>query len=175
MRRRACHRSPRRPDDCRLNAPSAAERWRLAAAIGSRCRRSFRLRACCVAGEAPGNPGLCAEEIGPLAGPGAKAEIWSASLTAYLFLNFRNIAFHLTQISPIFIAIPSHSEGRFAIVTDVGTGCGGRGGGARRAALTPSSLKLRPACTKPGVAFGVDGSRTAKSCGPDAPTLASSR
>jgi len=25
------------------------------------------------------------------------------------------------------LAIPSHTEGRFAIVTDVGTGCGGRG------------------------------------------------
>jgi hypothetical protein len=44
------------------------------------------------------------------------------------------------------------SEGRFAVVTNVGAGCGGRFGVARRAALT----------------------RTAKPCGPDAPTLASS-
>ena len=38
----------------------------------------------------------------------------------------------------------------------------------------PPSLKLRRTGTKPVEAFGVDGSRTAKSCGPDAPTLASS-
>ena len=31
-----------------------------------------------------------------------------------------------TQITCISIAVPSHTEGRFAIVTDVGTGCGGR-------------------------------------------------
>jgi hypothetical protein len=49
--------------------------------------------------------------------------------------------------------IPSRSEGRFAIVTDVGTGCGGREGGARRAWLM----------------------RTAKSCGPGAPKQALSR
>jgi len=30
---------------------------------------------------------------------------------------------------------PVPHEGRFAIVTNVGAGCGGRGGGARRAAL----------------------------------------
>jgi len=44
-----------------------------------------------------------------------------------------------------------HQEGRIAIVTNVEAGCGGRGGDARRAAPT----------------------RTAKSCGPGAPTLAS--
>jgi hypothetical protein len=41
-------------------------------------------------------------------------------------------------------------EGRFAIVTNVGAGCGGRFGGA-------DERRVR---------------RTAKSCGPDAPTLA---
>ena len=32
----------------------------------------------------------------------------------------------LTQIKSISIAVPPHTEGRFAIVTDVGAGCGGR-------------------------------------------------
>jgi hypothetical protein len=35
--------------------------------------------------------------------------------------------FHTPQITSRTLAIPSHTEGRFAIVTDVGTGCGGRG------------------------------------------------
>jgi hypothetical protein len=48
---------------------------------------------------------------------------------------------------------PSHPiEGRFAIVTSVAVGCGGRG-------LRNGRVRMR---------------RTAKSCGPDAPTLASS-
>jgi hypothetical protein len=47
---------------------------------------------------------------------------------------------------------PVPIEGRFAIVTDVGAGCGGRKRRARRARRL----------------------RTAKPCGPDAPTLASS-
>jgi hypothetical protein len=37
---------------------------------------------------------------------------------------FRSLLTQITCISP---AIPSHTEGRFAIVTDVGTGCDGRG------------------------------------------------
>jgi hypothetical protein len=40
--------------------------------------------------------------------------------------------------------------------------------------LFPPSPKLRRTGTNPVEAFGADGSRTAKSCGPDAPTLASS-
>jgi hypothetical protein len=32
----------------------------------------------------------------------------------------------LPQIKSITRAVPSHTEGRFAIVTDVGTGCDGR-------------------------------------------------
>jgi hypothetical protein len=44
---------------------------------------------------------------------------------------------------------PGH-KGRFAIVTDVGMGCGGRGGGARRAAL----INLRQG-------FGGTGTRSA--------------
>jgi hypothetical protein len=63
-----------------------------------------------------------------------------------------------TQITSISIAIPSSLKGRIAIVTDVGRGmrwtrqCQAGEVRARRMAL----------------------SRTAKSCGPDAPTLASS-
>jgi hypothetical protein len=38
----------------------------------------------------------------------------------------------------------------------------------------PPSLKLRRTGASPGEAFGVDGTRTAKSCGPDTPTLVSS-
>jgi hypothetical protein len=57
-----------------------------------------------------------------------------------------------TQITCISLAIPAHTEGRFAIVTDVGLGCDGRGRRQRRGRYL----------------------RTAKSCGPDAPTLASS-
>jgi hypothetical protein len=48
--------------------------------------------------------------------------------------------------------IPAHTEGRFAIVTNVGRGCGGRG-----CAFDESAYL-----------------RTAKSCGPDASTPASS-
>jgi hypothetical protein len=33
----------------------------------------------------------------------------------------------LTQITCLFLAIPAHTEGRFAIVTNVGPGCDGRG------------------------------------------------
>ena len=50
------------------------------------------------------------------------------------------------------LTVSSHSKGRFAIVTNVGMRCGGRD---RR---FDESAALR----------------TAKSCGPDAPTLASS-
>jgi hypothetical protein len=32
----------------------------------------------------------------------------------------------LTQITSTFLAIPAHTEGRFAIVTNVGLGCDGR-------------------------------------------------
>ena len=34
---------------------------------------------------------------------------------------------HLTQITCISLAIPAHTKGRFAIVTDVRLGCDGRG------------------------------------------------
>jgi hypothetical protein len=63
-------------------------------------------------------------------------------------------AFRLTQISCISLAVPAHTKGRFAIVTNVGLGMRWT-----RVALLTRALILR----------------TVKSCGPDAPTLASSR
>jgi hypothetical protein len=64
-----------------------------------------------------------------------------------IFLFFRN------QIRCISLAVPSQTEGRFAIVTDVGNGMRWT-----QAALLTRALTLR----------------TEKTCGPDAPTLASS-
>jgi hypothetical protein len=57
---------------------------------------------------------------------------------------------------------PSHSEGRFAIVTDVGTGCGGCGGGARRAALIGLPKNFGGTVPKPpgGFAEGFCGGRS---------------
>ena len=60
--------------------------------------------------------------------------------------------FHPTQIISSSHAVPSRNEGRIAIVTDVGMGCGGRNG---------ADDERQPM-------------RTAKSCGPDASTPASS-
>jgi hypothetical protein len=57
------------------------------------------------------------------------------------------------QITSTFPRVPCPSRGAFARSSrTLGAGCGGRGGGARRVQLK----------------------RTAKSCGPDAPTLVSS-
>src|ERR1700742_44496 len=67
-------------------------------------------------------------------------------------------SFHLTQITGLSRAIPFPIEGRFAIVTDVGFGM--RWTRQRRRAAKPCGRATRL--------------RTAKSCGPDAPTLASS-
>ena len=63
-----------------------------------------------------------------------------------------NFSLFIGPKSAIYPLMSRPHEGRFAIVTDVGAGCGGREQRFRR----------------------VRGSRTAKSCGPDAPTLASS-
>jgi hypothetical protein len=57
-----------------------------------------------------------------------------------------------TQITSISFAVPSQTEGRFAIVTDVG----------------------RDAVDAGGALTNVPALRTAKSCGSDAPMLASS-
>jgi hypothetical protein len=67
------------------------------------------------------------------------------------FLNFRNFACHRTQISNISLAVLSH-RGAARDRHGRGTGCGGRKWRFRRGRQM----------------------RTAKSCGPDAPTLASS-
>jgi len=53
---------------------------------------------------------------------------------------------------------PASLEGRFATVTDVEVGCGGRAG-----------LQHDPSCGRTALV------RTAKSCGPDLPVLGSSR
>jgi hypothetical protein len=81
--------------------------------------------------------------------------------------------FPKAQITFITGAIPSHTEGRFAIVTDVGAGCDGRDSvgraGGRRAGLAvsdrtargrtmlPTSLPEPAACTRRGRIFGMDG------------------
>jgi hypothetical protein len=62
----------------------------------------------------------------------------------------KNILFFGLVETALSIGYPAPTEGRFAIVTDVGAGCGGR----RRRFDEGARL------------------RTAKSCGPDASTLA---
>jgi len=69
---------------------------------------------------------------------------------------------------------PAPEDGRIAIVTDVGCGMRWTRVARETNALLPPSLEFRRTGASPGEAFGVDGSRTAKPCGPDAPTLASS-
>jgi hypothetical protein len=64
----------------------------------------------------------------------------------------RQHALRRTPDTPHIDAVPRPQEGRCASSRTLGAGCDGRGSDARRAALL----------------------RTAKSCGPDAPTLASS-
>src|SRR2546423_7804806 len=84
----------------------------------------------------------------------------------------------LTQIKSI--SPPSRpTQGAYRDRHGRGAGCDGRGSvrrahGARTNGAVPPSAKLRRTGTRPVEAFGVDGSRTAKSCGPDAPTLVSS-
>jgi hypothetical protein len=63
-----------------------------------------------------------------------------------------------TQINSRTFAIPSHTEGRIAIVTDAGRDAVDAAASGARSARGRMMLM-----------------RTAKSCGPDAPTLASSR
>jgi transposase len=65
---------------------------------------------------------------------------------------------------------PTPPEGRIAIVTDAGCGCGGRGSVLRATGLQGG---LRPVSDQQHADERCC-SRTAKSCGPDAPTLASS-
>ena len=79
---------------------------------------------------------------------------------------------HDPQISLRFHSIPSREEGRIAIVTKRGAGCSGRGSAGRRMALIPPLAKVFDGPVRRSLGEG--GSRTAKPCGPGAPTLASS-
>ena len=65
----------------------------------------------------------------------------------FQFLNFRILLDREVE-SGIEANHPASSEGRFAIVTDVGAGCGGRGSVKRRMTLNPPSLELRRNGTK---------------------------
>jgi len=42
----------------------------------------------------------------------------------------KNISLRRLVETPLLIRYPASQEGRFAVVTDVGAGCGGRGSGA---------------------------------------------
>jgi hypothetical protein len=66
---------------------------------------------------------------------------------------------------------PTPQEGRIAIVTDAGCGCGGRGSVLRATGLQGGSM--RPVSDHQASGREML-QRTAKSCGPDAPTLVSS-
>src|SRR5450432_2346667 len=66
---------------------------------------------------------------------------------------------------------PTPPEGRIAIVTDAGCGCGGRGSVLR--AMGSQGGSMRPVSDHQASGREML-QRTAKSCGPDAPTLASS-
>jgi hypothetical protein len=66
---------------------------------------------------------------------------------------------------------PTPPEGRIAIVTDAGCGCGGRGSVLR--AMESQGGSMRPVSDRRASGREML-QRTAKSCGPDAPTLASS-
>jgi hypothetical protein len=66
---------------------------------------------------------------------------------------------------------PTPPEGRIAIVTDAGCGCGGRGSVLRATGLQGGSMRPVSGHQASGREML---QRTAKSCGPDAPTLASS-
>jgi hypothetical protein len=74
--------------------------------------------------------------------------LWRAPKAASIqFLNFRILLDREVE-SGIEANHPASSEGRFAIVTDVGAGCGGRGSVKRRMMLNPPSLELRRNGTK---------------------------
>jgi hypothetical protein len=84
-------------------------------------------------------------------------------------LALKIFCFHQEANHLPIIAVPFLQEGRLAIVTKRGTGCGGREASSR-AVMRVDERRRSPA--KP---LGEDGrSRTAKSCGPDAPMLVSS-
>ncbi len=112
-------------------------------------------------------------------------------LTGKSLLIFRNrvkprnqkyFCSRLTQITSISITVSFRQEGRIARRHERGAGCGGRGSGRRCQGMAGRVDKARELTNGtqtddawPGEAFGGDGLlRTAKSCGSDAPMLASS-
>src|SRR5258707_8748982 len=83
----------------------------------------------------------------------------------------KNILVPIYPKSHLELSHPTPPEGRIAIVTDAGCGCGGRGSVLRARGLQGRSMRLvsdRQHADERRL------QRTAKSCGPDAPTLASS-
>ena len=81
-------------------------------------------------------------------------------------------ASHSPQIISITLAIPSHSEGRIAIVTDVGCGMRWTRQRLAREGSQGGFFEIRERHLKHADERCCQ--RTAKSCGSDAPTLASS-
>jgi hypothetical protein len=85
-------------------------------------------------------------------------------------------ALRFPQISRTLAPIPPHEEGRFAIVTNVEAGCGGRDGSqafhADERADPPSRESRRGRYQACRGSSRARLSRTAKPCGPGAPTLA---
>src|ERR1700686_1938639 len=77
-------------------------------------------------------------------------------------------AFPVGQIISTDSPIPSHTEGRIAIVTDAG--CGGRGSVLRAMGSQGGFLGT---CERSPASGREMLQRTAKSCGPDTPTLVS--
>ena len=85
-------------------------------------------------------------------------------------------ALRFPQITRTLSRIPPHEEGRFAIVTNVEAGCGGRDGSqashADERADPPSRESRRDRYQARCTGSRARLSRTAKPCGPGAPTLA---
>ena len=82
-------------------------------------------------------------------------------------LSFKNIPVFFRAKSPVYLRHPVPVEGALAIVTDVGAGRGGREASSR------AFMRVDERRRSPAKPLGEDGrSRTVKSCGPDAPTLA---
>src|SRR5450432_2193072 len=83
----------------------------------------------------------------------------------------KNISVFVPPKSHLELLVSHPTEGRIAIVTDAGCGCGGRGSVLRAMGSQGGFLGT---CER-SIASGREMLlRTAKSCGPDAPTLASS-
>ncbi len=92
--------------------------------------------------------------------------IWAVQSSLQKYFCFRT-----PQITSRTFRIPSHTEGRIMIVTNVGAGCGGRGSVLRAMGSQGGFFESVSDQRAGGREMLL---RTAKSCGPDAPTLASS-